>query len=140
MWCPSTIFATVLTRLASLHKIADYFTDQFCLIDFDECFLISSPPPDSGTPECYLPPEVLLEMENGIESDISSDENYQCSHKYPISSACDLWALGCTLFEIRKQNKLLDDQEPLLADMVRLLGKPRWWNNWKTRKNFFTDE
>ncbi|KAK7433291.1 hypothetical protein QQZ08_000229 [Neonectria magnoliae] len=86
----------------------EYLTDQICVIDFGESFPISSPPDDLGIPENYLPPEVLLEEANAI------------------GPACDLWALGCTLFEIRQQIPLFymifDDQE-LVAEMVRFFGK-----------------
>ncbi|PTD06568.1 hypothetical protein FCULG_00007189 [Fusarium culmorum] len=38
-----------------------------------------------GIPKNYLPPEVLLDLPDAV------------------GPACDLWALGCTLFEIREQ-------------------------------------
>lgn len=104
-----------------------YFTHQICVIDFGESFPISSPPADLGIPENYLPPEVLLCQDNSI------------------GLASDLWALGCTLFEIREQLPLfymIYDQDELLAEMVRFFGKPpqALWDQWEMRKDFFTDE
>lgn len=51
------------------------------IIDFGECFHPSSPPEDVGTPGYYRFPELLLSSQLGTLS--------------------GLWALACTLFEIR---------------------------------------
>lgn len=113
---------------ADLSKLIDnYLTDQICVVDFGESFPISSPPEDLGIPENYLPPEVLLEQENAI------------------SPACDLWALGCTLFEIREQLALfymIFGKDELLAEMVRFFGKPPdgLWDRWEARGDFFNDQ
>jgi serine/threonine-protein kinase SRPK3 len=116
-----------LTIPANLSNLIDnYLTDQICVIDFGESFPMSSPPEDLGIPENYLPPEVLLEQENAI------------------SPACDLWALGCTLFEIREQLPLfymIFDKDELLAEMVRFFGKPpKLWDQWEARGDFFDDQ
>ncbi|KEY74470.1 hypothetical protein S7711_04506 [Stachybotrys chartarum IBT 7711] len=105
----------------------EYLTNQICVIDFGESFPFSSPPADLGIPENYLPPEVLLDQEGSI------------------GLACDLWALGCTLFEIRLQLPLfymLSDRDELLAEMVRFFGKPpqTWWDKWERRGEFFDDQ
>lgn len=104
-----------------------YLTDQICIIDFGECFPTSSPPEDLGIPENYLPPEVLLEQENAI------------------GPSCDLWAPGCTPFEIREQIPLfymIYSQDELLAEMVRFFGKlPQgWWDKREARSIYFDDE
>ncbi|KFA69553.1 hypothetical protein S40285_09119 [Stachybotrys chlorohalonatus IBT 40285] len=88
---------------------------------------MSSPPADLGTPENYLPPGVLLDQEDSIDM------------------ACDLWALGCTLFEIRLQlplSYMLIDRDELQAEMVRFFGKPpqTWWDKWERREEFFDDQ
>ncbi|KAF3769414.1 kinase-like protein, partial [Cryphonectria parasitica EP155] len=104
-----------------------YLTDQICVIDMGESFQISSPPEDLGIPENYLPPEFLLDEE------------------IAIGPACDIWALGCTLFEIREQIPLfymIFDKDELLAEMVRFFGKPpqMWWDKWQARHNFFDEQ
>ncbi|KAJ5928335.1 hypothetical protein N7466_007291 [Penicillium verhagenii] len=104
-----------------------YLSEEICIIDFGEVFPILSPPEDLGIPENYLPPEVLLEQENAI------------------GPACDIWALECTLFEIRQQVPLfymIYDIDELLAEMIRLFGKPlpAWWDKWEAREDFFDDQ
>lgn len=105
----------------------EYLTDEICVIDFGEYYPIASPPADLGIPENYLPPEVLLNQENAI------------------SQACDIWALGCTLFEIRKQLALfymIFDRDELLAEIVRFFGKllVEWWDKWAARADFCDEE
>lgn len=97
------------------------------IIDFGECFDISNPPEDVGTPGCYRSPELLLENQLGIAS--------------------DLWALACTLFEIRTGRKLFDsfhdDDDDYLEAMCLVLGRlpePWWPTTWEARKRFFKDE
>ncbi|KAJ4249142.1 hypothetical protein NW762_012477 [Fusarium torreyae] len=105
----------------------EFLTDEICVIDFGESFKFSSPPGDLGILECYLAPEVLLELPGAV------------------GPACDLWALGCTLFEIREQLPLfymIYDNDELLAEMVRFFGKfpENWWARWEARENFFDDD
>lgn len=106
---------------------AKYLTDDVCVIDFGESYFFSSPPEDLGMPEHYLPPEVLMDEDGAI------------------GPACDIWALGCTLFEIRQQIPLfymLPDTDELLTDMVRLFGKlpATWWDKWEGRSKFFDEQ
>lgn len=105
---------------------SEYLTDQICVIDFGEAYPFTSPPEDLGMPENYLAPEILLEEEDAV------------------GPACDMWALGCTLFEIRQQIPLfymIYDLDELLAEMVRFFGEfpADWWDKWDARKQFFDE-
>ncbi|TVY18369.1 Serine/threonine-protein kinase SRPK, partial [Lachnellula arida] len=103
-----------------------FITDKACVIDFGESFDISEPPQDIGIPQIYCSPEYTVDKVVGVGSDI--------------------WALGCTLFEIRTGRKLFDtfddDQDEYLCKMVMMLGKlpETWWSTtWEARKLFFED-
>jgi serine/threonine protein kinase len=104
-----------------------YIVDEILVIDFGESYDVTNPPEELGIPESYRAPELLLENTPGF--------------------GCDLWALGCTLFEIRTGRKLFDmfddDVDSHLFHMVRMLGplpEPWWSTTWKRRKEFFKDE
>lgn len=114
--------AVDISRLGS-----KYLTDEICVIDFGESYALSSLLEDLGIPENYLPPEVLLEEEGAI------------------GPAFYLWALGCTLFEIRQQIPLfymIYGQDELLTEMVHFFGKFRadWWDKWKARGENFDEQ
>lgn len=101
-------------------------TDQICVIGLGETIPVPFPLTELDIPVNYLPPEILLEEANSI------------------GPACDLWALGCTLFEIRQQIPLfymIFDEDELLAEMVRFLGKlpERWWRKWEAKGEFFDE-
>ncbi|KAG0646523.1 Serine threonine-kinase SRPK [Hyphodiscus hymeniophilus] len=106
---------------------AQIISIESCLIDFGESFESSQPPADLGIPGPYRSPELILDKEAGFGSDI--------------------WALGCSLFEIRICRKLFssfddDDSETLVA-IVRILGKlpePWWSTTWEERKRIYKDE
>ena len=101
---------------------------QTCLIDFGESYETSNPPPDLGIPQIYCSPEYCLDD--------------------TISISSDIWALGCTLFEIRTGRKLFDifdpdDKDEYLATMAMVLGRfpePWWSETWERRKRYFRDE
>jgi serine/threonine-protein kinase SRPK3 len=61
-------------------------TGNMKLIDFGNAFFVNYPPKNIGTPNCFRAPELLLEDQIGKESDV--------------------WALACTIFEIRAGNPL----------------------------------
>jgi serine/threonine-protein kinase SRPK3 len=98
-----------------------------CVTDFGESYDASSPPDEVGIPQVYCSPEQCLERRIGKES--------------------DLWALGCTLFEIRTGQKLFDtfddDMDEYLAKVATVLGKlpePWWSETWEMRRHFFMDD
>lgn len=105
-----------------------YISPEPSLIDFGESFKQSSLPEDFGIPRLYQAPEMLLEQRTaGIPS--------------------DLWALGCTLFEIRTGRKLFnlfdDGEDDYLDAMVKFLGplpEPWWSTTWEGRKVMWRDE
>ena len=94
-------------------------TNEAYVIDFGESFSTSNPPGELGTPRSYCSPELLIDHAAGIAS--------------------DLWALGCTLFEIRTGRKLFalfdDEVDDYLYAMVSLFGKlpEPWWTEWRAR-------
>jgi serine/threonine-protein kinase SRPK3 len=112
-----------LVHPVDVYKVSSRFvTDQACIIDFGESFEASNPPDDIGIPQAYRSPELVFDKVAGIGS--------------------DLWALGCTLFEIRTGRKLFgtydDDVDDHLYCMALLLGRfpESWWTTWgpvKTR-------
>ncbi|POR38860.1 Uncharacterized protein TPAR_00948 [Tolypocladium paradoxum] len=137
-----------LVGKADLSRLgAEYLTNDICIIDFGESFPISSPPPNLGIPENYLPPEILLEddlFDDGEQDDEElGDEGSKGmeprgNFSELIGPATDMWALGCTLFEIRQQIPLfymIYDRDELLAEMVGFFGKPPqdMWDKWQHR-------
>lgn len=97
------------------------------IIDFGESFYATNPPEDLGTPGPYRSPELMLDNKCGPSSDV--------------------WALGCTLFEIRTGRKLFrpfgDDDDDYLESMCEILGKlpePWWSTTWEIRRRLFKDE
>ena len=79
------------------------------LIDLGEAFLSQTPPLNGvGTPNQYASPELLL--------------------KKQASKWSDIWALSCTMFEMRSGFPLFESglgfDSHVLEEMVRILGKP----------------
>lgn len=104
-----------------------FISKESCLIDFGESFEISQPPDNLGIPGPYRSPELILDKETGLGSDI--------------------WALGCSLFEIRTGRKLFspfdDEDSDYLDAMVQVLGKlpePWWSTTWEDRRRMYKDE
>ena len=88
---------------------SDNLSDQIMLIDMGEAFQESSPPTHGvGTPLSYAAPELLLEKKAG--------------------QASDIWALACTMFELRSGFPLFESfigqRTEILQEMVRILGAP----------------
>ncbi|KFA73700.1 hypothetical protein S40288_09846 [Stachybotrys chartarum IBT 40288] len=101
-------------------------TGSACLTDFGKSFHMSTPPATVGTPQVYCSPEQVLEQK--------------------VGGGTDVWALGCTLFEIRTGRKLFDtfenDRDECLCKIATILGKypePWWSKTWELRRQFFED-
>jgi len=87
----------------------EYISEQVLLIDLGEAFLELSPPCNGvGTPVSYCSPELILESK--------------------ASRASDIWALACTIFEIRSGFPLFESfvgsSTEILEEIVRILGMP----------------
>ena len=82
-------------------------THKFCVTDFGESYDVSSPPSNLGIPLAYSSPEYDLEKKIGFPNDV--------------------WALGCTLFEICAKRKLFstweDEVDEHLFMVAVILGK-----------------
>jgi serine/threonine-protein kinase SRPK3 len=104
-----------------------WLSDQIIIIDFGIAFLQEQSSPDIGTPKIYCAPEFLFGEARSVSSDI--------------------WALGCTLFEIRTGTSLFrykgrPSRDQTLIAMVRLLGDlpERWWSEWEKGHTWYQTE
>lgn len=104
-----------------------WLSDRIMIIDFGIAFLQDQSSPDIGTPKTYCAPEFLF----GI----------------PRSIASDVWALGCTIFEIRTGSSLfryrgVPTRDQLLMAVVEMLGKLPlvWWDQWEKGREWYGNE
>ncbi|KAF7922859.1 uncharacterized protein EAE97_011023 [Botrytis byssoidea] len=95
-----------------------WIANDIIIIDFGIAFLQTVPSFDLGTPKSYCAPEFLFGCYRSVASDI--------------------WALGCTIFEIRTGSRLfkydgIPKRDEMLIAAVRLLGTfpDEWWAAWK---------
>lgn len=95
-----------------------WLSDQIIIIDFGIAFMENQSSPDIGTPKNYCAPEFNFKGRRSISSDI--------------------WALGCTIFEIRTGSCLFryrgtPTRDQMLIATVKILGKlPNiWWDQWE---------
>lgn len=89
-------------------------SSEICVIDFDQSFTITGPPPERpGIPAKYLAPEVAVGQ--------------------PLSPASDVWALGCSIFRVRSGDDLFFDYDTdcpadALRQIVKAVGElPNEW-------------
>jgi serine/threonine-protein kinase SRPK3 len=124
-FAPSQVVAPIdITRLSS----PSLLKEDIVLIDFGQSFFADHPPPNyaPATPLHYLCPEAFFESRTSFASDI--------------------WALGCTIFEIRAGSPLFDpflgSDTLILKQIVEVLGKlpEPWWSSWEARQSWFDDE
>ena len=103
-----------------------FISKDSCLINLGESFEISQPPNDLGIPGPYRSPELILDKEAGFGSDI--------------------WALGCSLFEIRTGRKLfssfMNDNDYLdaIVQVLCKLPEPWWSMTWEDRRRSIRNE
>ncbi|KAK2766800.1 hypothetical protein FQN54_006114 [Arachnomyces sp. PD_36] len=102
-----------------------YITDQICIIDFGESYEPSRPLESLGIPLGYRPPEVIFENQ--------------------IGPACDIWALACSLYEIRVGSPLFEmfpeDEKDIVNQMVELFGAlPEPWEEASRERNGACEE
>ncbi|KAH7329916.1 kinase-like domain-containing protein [Rhexocercosporidium sp. MPI-PUGE-AT-0058] len=107
-------------------KLVDpqWLSDQIMIIDFGIAFLEEQSSLDIGTPKNYCAPEF----------------NFNC----PRSISSDIWALGCTVFEIRTGSCLFryrgsPTRDQMLTAVVKILGNlpDIWWDLWEDGKTWY---
>lgn len=105
----------------------EFIIAKACITDFGESFNTTEPAQDLGIPQIYCSPEYVFDRKVGV--------------------GCDLWALGCTLFEIRTGRKLFDtfddDPDEYLCKVAMTLGRlpePWWSQGWEARREFLEDD
>ncbi|KAL9597210.1 MAG: hypothetical protein Q9219_005297 [cf. Caloplaca sp. 3 TL-2023] len=107
---PSISAPKYLVQPTSLSSIAPrHISPEIVLIDFGEAFLESSPPSNGvGTPVSYRSPELILKRKASMWSDV--------------------WALSCTMFELRSGFPLfesfLNSTQQVLEQILKILGPP----------------
>ncbi|KAL9044827.1 MAG: hypothetical protein Q9214_002063 [Letrouitia sp. 1 TL-2023] len=98
-------------------------TDQILIIDFGSAFFLHKSPISVATPLTFKAPESLFDGK--------------------LTSALDIWSLGCNLFELCSGYCLLkmmfEPNADVRKDMVSMLGKPpeRMWQAWSDREKYF---
>lgn len=121
-FAPPQIVLLDLSRLSS-----PLLKENIILIDFGQSFFADHSPPHNvpATPLHYLSPEAFFGLE--------------------ISFASDVWALACTIFEIRAESPLFDPflsgDTLILKQIVETLGRfpDTWWNGWEARRTWFDE-
>jgi serine/threonine-protein kinase SRPK3 len=87
-------------------KLSKLFTGNVIIIDFGEAFFLKAPPEGYSIPAQFCAPELIFLQQNGKPADV--------------------WALACTIFEMRAGEPLFESfvcgVEDVLADMVQTLG------------------
>jgi serine/threonine-protein kinase SRPK3 len=102
-----------------------WLSDTIFIIDFGIAFLQEQSSVDIGTPKSYCAPELFFHSPRSISSDI--------------------WALGCTIFEIRTGSQLFSfkgrpSRTQRLMAMVKMLGKmpDEWFADWDEGAEWYT--
>lgn len=99
---------------------------RIVISDFGESFFSSDHPKQLNTPTLLLAPEYIFDQQAG--------------------SASDVWALGCTIFDILGRRHLFEGfvptEDDALVEIISALGPlpKRWWDCWKNKSIFFNDD
>lgn len=110
-------------------KLVDpkWLTNRIMIIDFGIAFPQDNVSSHIGTPKAYCAPEFLFKSLRSVASDI--------------------WALGCTIFEIRTGSSLFrfgaaPSRDQTLVAVVELLGKlpAMWWDEWEKGREWYGNE
>ncbi|KAF8906815.1 kinase-like domain-containing protein [Gymnopilus junonius] len=95
-----------------------HFSTEIQIVDFGQSFYLNKPPLDGlGTPMAYCAPELIFDHTASVYSDV--------------------WALGCSVFEIRTGAPLFDaffgSKKEIVSQMLNVIGKlpEPWWSAWK---------
>jgi serine/threonine protein kinase len=120
---PTVICPTDYTAL-----IPDFLEKSVHLVDMGEAFHLNSPPAKGlGTPASYCAPE--------------------CHFDCAATTQTDIWALACTIFEIRAGYPLFETflgeyEDEVASQVVTALGKmpEPWWSKWTLRDAFFDED
>lgn len=80
---PQRHYPRYLVANAYIDPNSPYVSNDIAVIDFGESFLVSEPPEYTGIPQHYRSPEMFLD---------------KC---YALGFGSDLWALGCTISQVR---------------------------------------
>lgn len=104
---------------ADLRKLSKFFTGNIVIIDFGASFFLDNPLEDCGTPAQFSSPELIFERQNGMFSDV--------------------WALACTIFEMRASEPLFESfvfgEGDVLRSMIGILGQlPEKYTDMEERK------
>ncbi|KAL4792003.1 kinase-like domain-containing protein [Aspergillus venezuelensis] len=122
---------------------------RYCSLPIDQ-FIINGP---NGFHQCYVyaaagPSLVNLKKEIDGDPGLTPPTSPEILFGEDPSAASDIWALACTIFEIRTGNFLLCDKSTEATDeylmyTVRRLSQPLaepWWStSWKLRREFYED-
>jgi len=91
---------------ADMTKLSNFYSGNIIVIDFGSSFFLSKPPIDCGTPAQFSSPELIFNNKNGKHSDV--------------------WALACTIFEMRAGEPLFEclfcGEQDVLESMIGVLG------------------
>ncbi|KAJ5047228.1 uncharacterized protein L3040_003068 [Drepanopeziza brunnea f. sp. 'multigermtubi'] len=110
-------------------KLVDsrWLSGQVIIIDFGIAFMEEQSSTDIGTPKNYRAPEF--------------------NFKGPRSISSDIWALGCTIFEIRTGSCLFQyrgspTRDQMLVTTVKIMGKlpAMWWDKWEAGRTWYDVE